>query len=738
MRKIELLAPGGDLDSIKAAIIAGADAVYLGLIKFNARNRAANISFDKLQGILRLAHNNDCEIFLTLNILILESEIPELIGLLNKLVNTSIDGVIVQDLGLFYLISKYFKGLSLHASTQLTTHNEGQIKFLSKLSVSRANLSRELNINEIKSLTTLAKSINISTEVFVHGSYCISFSGICYMSSVVAGKSGNRGSCSQQCRDRFETTRAGINYPLNLKDNSAYYDLEELANAGVSSLKIEGRIKEFEYVFTVVDSWRKQLQRFYNRERLSEDNSALHSVFNRDFSNGYLKGEISQDMFIDDPGSQSTDFLSKTENGRLDSYARKAELREDIESRIGRLSIDKAPLSITVSGQNGTPLVISLITPDESFKVHSDINLVDKGTEVLTQKIIMKRLKALGDNEYYIKDLDFKNLQEDLYLPFREIGSIRNRLLFQLNGSKEYVAPVRLPDLQKTSNEKAGPNLSVLISNPKDFELGSSSSANIYFQLPAGLRAELDFLIDLFRENEELIPWFPSILIGDDYLAGLDLLGIIKPKLIVTNNSGIAYEASEMGLNWISGPYMNITNSYSLLCLKEMRGCTGAFISNELNQQQIKTIKKPEGFELHFSIYHPIVLMTSRQCLSHQVDGCKKSIIDGKCISACVNNSSIRNMQGENFFIDKNRGNYHTVYNEYNYLNTKVMNDFPFMFSGYFIDLRNTKTSTEVSIDKIRIIELFERLIQGSPKSAEELAASISGTTCQQYVKGIK
>ena len=132
-RKIELLAPGGDIDSIKTAIIAGADAVYCGLDKFNARSRAANIQFKDLQGILRLAHKNDCQVFLTLNIIITDKEIPELIRLLNKLINTNIDGIIVQDLGMFYLLSNYFKGLNIHASTQLTTHNKGQIRFLNKL-----------------------------------------------------------------------------------------------------------------------------------------------------------------------------------------------------------------------------------------------------------------------------------------------------------------------------------------------------------------------------------------------------------------------------------------------------------------------------------------------------------------------------------------------------------------------------------------------------------------------------
>ena len=216
-KKLELLAPGGDINAIKAAILAGADAIYCGLDRFNARNTADNISFEDLKGVLKLAHKNNTRVFLTLNIIIVETEIPSIVNLLNKLRNTTIDGIIVQDLGLFYLLNTYFKELNIHASTQFTTHNEGQIQFLSELNTNRINLSRELNINEIKELSTFAHKNNVLTEVFVHGSNCISFSGICYMSSVYGGNSGNRGRCSQPCRDKYITTAAGKNYPLNLK-----------------------------------------------------------------------------------------------------------------------------------------------------------------------------------------------------------------------------------------------------------------------------------------------------------------------------------------------------------------------------------------------------------------------------------------------------------------------------------------------------------------------------------------
>ena len=434
---MELLAPGGDINSIKAAIAAGANAIYCGLNRFNARNRAANISIDDLQGILRLAHKNDCQVFLTLNILILESEIPALIRLLNKLVNTSIDGVIIQDLGLFYILSQHFHSLKIHASTQLTTHNEGQILFLNKLKANRVNLSRELSLPEIKTLVSVAAENNILTEVFVHGSFCISFSGICYISSLYGGNSGNRGRCSQPCRDRYITTPAGKDYPLNLKDNSAYFDLKEMYDAGVSSLKIEGRIKEFEYVYTVVNTWKKQLQSFEENGSLINDNSDLYKVFNRDFTNGYLKGDINKEMFIDNPMSHSTNHHAeihkystdaKKISGKLELYDEKDIIRKRIKEKIDLLSIEKAPLHISVSGENGAPLKVSVLTPEDSFSVFSEIELVNTGTEPLNHKMVLQRLKALNETEYYIEHLEL-NLDGDVYLPFKELSAIKKKLL---------------------------------------------------------------------------------------------------------------------------------------------------------------------------------------------------------------------------------------------------------------------------------------------------------------------
>ncbi len=743
--KIELLAPGGDIDSIKTAILAGANAVYCGLNKFNARNRAANISFEDLQGILRLAHEHDCEVFLTLNIIIIDSEIPALIKLLNKLVNTSIDGVILQDLGIFYLISNYFKSLRIHASTQMTTHNAGQIKFLKKLNAERVNLSRELNIHEIKAITAVANKHDILSEVFVHGSYCISFSGICYMSSAHGGNSGNRGRCSQPCREKYETTAAGKNFPLNLKDNSAYFDLKELYDAGVYSLKIEGRIKEFEYVYTVVKSWKKQIRSFFDHQTLLTDNSELYKVFNRDFTNSFLKGNINKDMFIDNPMSHSTKRLSEINNyssndemieGQEELYDEKEKLRVDVKSRIDKFNIAKIPLIISISGEYGSPLKVSITSPDKTFDVLSESKLNDKGTEAISLKMMLKRLKAIDDTEYSIEKTDF-NLGNNLYLPFKELTAIKKNILFILNGSKAPISPITLPKLPKHPKSEEKPALSLLISSQKDISISNDTSIKVYFELPNSLKNSKNEFIELFRKNRNLIPWFPSILIGDDYTNAVDFLNQLAPQSIVTNNTGIAHEASQKGISWIAGPFMNITNSYSLLSLKENFNCSGAFLSNELSKQQMTAIKKPEDFKVFYSIYHPIVLMTSRLCLFHQVSGCEKHKIDNTCIQGCEKYSTITNLKKENFFIEKTKGNYHSVYSPNNFLNTDIIQELPHLFNGFMIDLRDIKTETKLSLDKASIIQFFKNHLYGDAESEEFLKQSINPTVNSQYIQGI-
>ncbi|MCW9023323.1 MAG: U32 family peptidase [Gammaproteobacteria bacterium] len=749
-KEIELLAPGGDIDSIKAAILAGANAVYCGLDRFNARNRAINITFDDLNGILRLAHTHNCEVFLTLNIIIVESEIPALFTLLNKLVNTSLDGIIIQDLGVFYLLNKYFPTLKIHASTQLTTHNEGQIKFLSQLGATRVNLSRELNLDEITTLTAVSHEHDVLTEVFVHGSNCISFSGLCYMSSVQGGNSGNRGQCSQPCRDQYLTTSEGKDFPLNIKDNSAYSDLGVLYNAGVDSVKIEGRIKKYHYVYTVVDTWRKQLNRFYEQNTIKHDNNDLRKVFNRDFSNSFLKGNISKAVFIDNPRDHSAihhaQQFSKIEGGTTDEHLatakrvvfdQKTEIITNIQDQIEQISIEKAPLTISLSGESGAALTVSIKTPETDFDVQSGIKLINVDNNCIDQALVLNRFKALNETEYFIEYVNLDKLPNNLFIPFKELTLLKNKILFILKGSRETYNPVNVPKLKKKTNESLSPALSLLISSQEDLPLCDTTSAEIYFQLPDSFQHRLAEFIELFTHNQRLIPWFPAVLLSEDYHAAVEFLEQVQPVRIVTNNTGVAFTAYKKGIAWTAGPYMNLVNSFSLLCLKENFNCEGAFISNEINKIQIKGIKKPDNFKLIYSISHPIVLMTSRVCMFHQVTGCKKNIVDEKCIQRCERSSSITNLNNVSYFIDKEKGGYHHVYNESNFLNTDIVTDVPNIFDNFFIDLRDIKTSTNIDVDKAKLVSLFGNLLNDDPDSIQKLNQSIYPSTNTQYRKGI-
>lgn len=309
--------------------------------------------------------------------------------------------------------------------------------------------------------------------------------------------------------------------------------------------------------------------------------------------------------------------------------------------------------------------------------------------------------------------------------------------MFNLSGAKDLVAPIAVPRLEKTNRESAQAKLSVLISSLEHLNDCAGSSADIFFQLPSCFSDDYSDFIDIFTNNSELVPWFPSILIGNDYTAAVDILQQVKPKLIVTNNSGIAYAADKLSIPWIAGPYLNITNSFSLLCLKENFNCCGAFISNELSRQQIQSIVTPADFKLYYSIYHPIPLLTSRQCIFHQIVGCDKEVLDADCLQNCEKSAAITNLKNASITVEKTRGDYHTIYNDRDFLNTDIVTDLQDMFFSLFIDLREVQGESEIELDRARIISTFETFLSGDSGSKDELNHILSPTTNTQYVNGI-
>ncbi|MCG9631112.1 peptidase U32 family protein [Vibrio sp. Isolate30] len=757
-RKIELLAPGGDVEAIKAAIVAGANAVYCGLGTFNARNRASNLSLDELNGIIRLAHEYGCQIFLTLNVVLLESEIKNISKLLNQLVNTKVDGIILQDLGLFDLVKKYFPTIDVHASTQLTTHNEGQIKFLAKIGASRVNLSRELNLPEIKELTQVAHEHDVLTEVFVHGALCIAFSGQCYSSSVSVGNSGNRGRCSQACRDEYEITDAGNRYPLNLKDNSAYYDLPELVDAKVDSLKVEGRIKGAHYVYTVIDTWRKQIDSFIESGVLIDDDSNLHKVFNRDFTNSFLKGNLTKDMFIDnprdnsknyaveqaakqvqqfDPNAQDAISVVQIEDISKDLHAAKDVLGDEMRSKIQYLDIRKTPIKLAFSACEGEPLVVSVISDKDNFEVKSKSVLVADGEKPLTKDILEKRFKSLRSGIHSLEGYDFTQFNEGLFVSLKELTQLKEEIEFILNGSVDVVKNVDVPALPKFGKVNETPTLSMLIADTADLHLCDVTDADIYFKLPESYKKRNNKYIDILSENPHLIPWFPAVLIGKDYIEAVRILETVKPKRIVTNNTGIAYKAYEMGIEWVAGPFMNTTNSHALYTLKEQLNCSGAFLSNELNKGQLRHVRRPEGFKLYYSIYHPILMMTSRQCFFQRTVGCNKPAIEDGCMLRCEKATTITNVKGTSFAVDKQKGGYPSIYNHEQFLNQDAVADLSNLFDEFFIDLTDIGSGSKEKADKVELIKQFEALVKGDQTATDNLNHLVQIRTNNQYVQGL-
>lgn len=302
-KRIELLAPAGSYDAFLAAVENGADAVYLGGKLLNARQFAGNFDDDELKRALDYAHARDVKVFMTLNTLVLDTEMQEALEYAAGAYEMGMDAFILQDMGLASNLKKVIPQLPIHASTQMTIYDNSGVSSLEKLGFSRAVLARELSLTEIRDICS---NTSLEIEVFVHGALCICYSGQCLMSSIIGGRSGNRGKCAQPCRLPYSILKDGKNmgngYLLSPKDICFIDHLYELISAGVTSLKVEGRMKSPEYVAAVVSIYRKYLDELQNRcipgiKVSKEDEHKLLQSFNRGgFSKGYLMGKSGPDM----------------------------------------------------------------------------------------------------------------------------------------------------------------------------------------------------------------------------------------------------------------------------------------------------------------------------------------------------------------------------------------------------------------------------------------------------------
>lgn len=308
-KHIEILAPAGNFKALQAAVCGGADAVYLGLDHFNARRGADNFTLKNLKAACDYAHLRGVKIYLTLNIIVFEDEFNTAMQMAYDSANAGVDAFIVQDLGIARAVVKEIPHVPLHISTQMNIHDEAGLRAVAELGAKRVCLGRECSLEQIKVLCKLGEELGVEIETFGHGALCICYSGLCLMSSMIGGRSANRGTCAQACRLNYELhegeasqgiKRAAENdkrgeYLLSPKDLCTIEILPKLVDAGVASLKIEGRMKNPEYVFEVVNVYRHAFDRLYkngadNYEPTKKEITRLEEAFSRGFTTAYMEG----------------------------------------------------------------------------------------------------------------------------------------------------------------------------------------------------------------------------------------------------------------------------------------------------------------------------------------------------------------------------------------------------------------------------------------------------------------
>jgi putative protease len=409
----EILAPAGSFQSLIAAVEAGADAIYLGGKRFSARASAANLDDDELKEGIDYAHLRGVKIYVTINTLYKDKEFKELVDFVAFLYSIGVDALILQDLGAAKVIRQHFHNIELHGSTQMTIHNIEGAKVLEELGFDRVVLARELSLKEI---SRIKKAVNIGLETFVHGALCFCYSGQCLMSSMIGGRSGNRGRCAQPCRRFYQMESDGIlkeqGYLLSPKDLCSIDIVKELAELGISSLKIEGRMKRPEYVGIVVLSYRKLFDGLKNGIEIDKHGieKELLQIFNRGFTKGYYTGYPKDLISYDSPKNKGL-YLGKVTNTYKDSIV--ISLHEELSLGDG--------IEVNGSGANVSKIFkLKEANAQRSANTgnKSDNELrtpVDKG--IRGDKVIIpgKVAAKIGDRVYKTSDVELLRTGQEFY-----------------------------------------------------------------------------------------------------------------------------------------------------------------------------------------------------------------------------------------------------------------------------------------------------------------------------------
>lgn len=467
IKRVELLAPCGSYESFLAAVNAGADAVYLGGRQFGARAYAENFSEDELTAVIREAHLFGVKVYLTVNTLVKEQEFSGLCDYMRPLYEAGLDGAIVQDMGVFCLLREAFPGLKLHASTQMTITGTYGAAYLKEMGCERIVPARELSLQEIREIK---REVPVEIEAFIHGAMCYCYSGQCLMSSMIGGRSGNRGRCAGPCRLPY-TVAEKEGYYLSLKDMNTLEHIPELIEAGIDSFKIEGRMKKPEYVAGVVSVYRKYIDRYYRKADFQveeKDKKLLSDLYIRsETGNGYYEKKNGKDMLtLHKPGYNEAD---------------QALLKELREKYIHALP--KTQIAFFVRCREGEPLYGEVHFTDRASG-RTDIRLSALGpvTEradkrAVSGEEIRGQLVRTGGTPFAVKECTVE-AGENIFVPMGRIKALRRDLLqriYEYYGARD---PGRPTGDERGSGEKndagisgeKGWSLTVLVQTREQFE----------------------------------------------------------------------------------------------------------------------------------------------------------------------------------------------------------------------------------------------------------------------------
>lgn len=598
MQNFELLAPAGGEKALRAAVQAGADAVYIGGSNFNARQSADNFTKDKMRECIDYCHLYGVKVYVAVNTLIKMRETDALIAYAKELNKIGADGVIVQDLGAAAIFLACTPALPVHASTQMTAASGEAVRFLEELGIKRVVLARELSFDEIKKISDMTDA---ELEIFVHGALCMCYSGQCLMSSVIGGRSGNRGRCAQPCRLKYSLTENGKNvftgHLLSPKDLNLSEVLDKVKDSGCVSLKIEGRLKRAEYVAAVVSVYRKYLDSTGKID--NADKKILLDAFNR---GGFTKG-----FFASTPGKAMMchDNPSNVSENKFPDYAVKMS-EENANFR-------KIPIYMHAEVKVGQPVVLTVWDDNSnSVSISGAVLTQIAKNKPLSSERLSEQLGKLGNTPFVLKNAEI-SIDENAIVPIGEINNIRREAVSLLSLERKKIPERReyeiskKPDLKKNSELK----ISVEVETREQLEIAKK------------YKIERIYVPEHLKED--------GLIVKTPDISKTGIKTNAK-KLQVSNIADIyKHRTSEL----FGGARLNVYNSYTIDAL----GLKSVTLSPELNLHEISDITRTTDAETEIIAYGRLTLMIMANC---PVKAC------GKC-SRGKNRYSLKDRMNEEF-----------------------------------------------------------------------------------------